>query len=368
MVLAWRFIHISLLATGLGVSFNGLLAQELNLEDQRLYRSPYLLGRGDAGLALSDGHEAIFYNPAGLAQGKGIYKETVFLSPAVDISAATKDLARQLAVEKQNDPQTLRAHVGKNQHFGLSNFTGLVFRRAALGALVSTNNNLILKKSPEQRGLEVLEARSVASQVVTFSFAEGFWNNQLMLGTTVKGITQNYAELEVNVVDASNVGEQLESDEVARPMSGYGADLGLMWVLPGRNPFHLGLTVQNAGDTKLQPKQDGEQGRSLKQTVNVGLGYRLNAHLSHMLLALDFRDATAELETNIFKRLHIGAELAVGELFGITAGWNQGYPGAGLYTDLYLIRLDLGTYTQEIGDSAGVRADTRYYFRLMTKL
>ena len=108
------------------------------LEQSRLYRSAYFLGRGDTGIANADNHEAIFYNPAGLAQGKGIYKQTIFASPTVTISEDTKDLIRKVSVENNDSPQSLREHVGKNQHIGLNNFSGIVFRRAALGAMVST--------------------------------------------------------------------------------------------------------------------------------------------------------------------------------------------------------------------------------------
>ncbi|RYZ47331.1 MAG: hypothetical protein EOP07_27085, partial [Proteobacteria bacterium] len=73
-----------------------------SLEFNTLYRSPYFLGRGDTGVATADGHEAIFYNPAGLAIGNGIYKETVLVSPSVQVSTQTKDLVRQALVEKEN--------------------------------------------------------------------------------------------------------------------------------------------------------------------------------------------------------------------------------------------------------------------------
>ncbi|MCX6128345.1 MAG: hypothetical protein NTX25_04685, partial [Proteobacteria bacterium] len=69
------------------------------LQFNTIYRSPYYLGRGDTGVATADYQEAIFYNPAGLAQGKGLYKETVLISPSVEVSTKTKDLVRQVLVE-----------------------------------------------------------------------------------------------------------------------------------------------------------------------------------------------------------------------------------------------------------------------------
>ena len=50
----------------------GYQLMALELESYRLYRSAYFLGRGDTGIADADNHEAILYNPAGLALGKGL--------------------------------------------------------------------------------------------------------------------------------------------------------------------------------------------------------------------------------------------------------------------------------------------------------
>ena len=82
-------------------------------ERVRLYRSAYFLGRGDTGIATADDQEAIFYNPAGLAQGKGIYKRFVVGSPHVEFSKATRDVARQLELEDQDQTETLKKQIGK---------------------------------------------------------------------------------------------------------------------------------------------------------------------------------------------------------------------------------------------------------------
>ena len=72
-----------------------------------------------------------------------------------------------------------------------------------------------------------------------------------------------------------------------------------------------------------------------------------------------------ELHNSEFKRLHLGSELSVHDIFGITVGINQGYPTAGLYADIYLVRLDADTYTEEVGERVGTRPDTRYFIRIM---
>jgi hypothetical protein len=84
-----------------------------------------------------------------------------------------------------------------------------------------------------------------------------------------------------------------------------------------------------------------------------------------MSFQADFRDALGNVETNTFKRLHLGGEIKFAKLVGMTAGINQGYPTVGFFLNLYVLRMDLGVATEEVGSSAGIRPDQRIFFRLM---
>ena len=338
-----------------------------SLESYRLYKSPYALGKGDTGVADTDDHEAIFYNPAGLAQGKGIYKETVFASPSVVFSSDTKNLVRKITVENDSSIASLREHVGKNQHISVTNFTGIVFRRAAIGAIANTTNNLLLYKSAENRGVEILEAESTTTTGLTFSFAEAFFKDSLMLGTTLKYLRQSHAELNINVVDAENLSDQLSSDEIQNDYTGFGGDFGLLWNFGNKKSKKtMGLHVENVGGLSLINNKTDGKGRKLPQLINFGLGFDIGTRLSSMKFNFDFRDLTNQIEPNFFKKIHIGSELSFASVFGFTGGVNQGYPTAGLFVNLYLVRMDVGITTQEVGDKAGARADERFFIRIMS--
>jgi hypothetical protein len=340
----------------------GLLYAE-NLEFHRIYRSPYYLGRGDAGVATADYQEAIFYNPAGLAQGKGLYKETVLVSPTIQVSTKTKDLVRQVLVQEDNDPDTLRGYLGRNLHLGVSNFTGVVFRRAAVGVLVSSDTNVMLYKSPEARGLETLHADAVANRVAVFSAAEGFFNQKLLVGATAKYIMRNEATLDVSALDSSNISDQLGSNDAEISRNGIGLDLGLMYDMD-KGPWRFGLHVENVGSTKLSAGESGASSKRLPQIVTFGTAYDLTTKMSSLVLQADFRDVGGAVEKDTFKRLHLGSELQFARVFGFMGGLNQGYPSIGLFLNLYVVRFDIGAYTEEVGSTAGVRPDQRLFFRL----
>src|SRR5689334_2467079 len=76
------------------------------LGEDRLYRSAYFLGRGDTGISIADEQDAIFYNPAGIAYGKGIYKKTVLAAPQIEVSESTRDLVRRLGIEESDAVET----------------------------------------------------------------------------------------------------------------------------------------------------------------------------------------------------------------------------------------------------------------------
>lgn len=338
------------------------------IENYRLYRSAEYMAKGDTGIAFADNLEAIFYNPAGLAQGKSLYKETVFASPQFEYSKDTSNLIKKIMLEKRNDPETFREHVGKNQHLSFSNFSGIVLRRTALGLYAKTKNNFILKKDPELHGAERVEASSITNFTATLSAADSFFSDKLSLGATLKYLKQIDAQLGVSVLDSANISDQLSDGEIEQIRTGLGLDLGLMFKLPTKAPFQLGVQVENFGDTKLKPEDASKTSKQLKQVWNLGIGYKVESHMSRVLLNLDLRDISSRLSSNWYKRLHLGADIQVGKFIGLATGWNQGYPTAGVYVNLYLTRIDLAMITQEMGSSAGARPDTRYVVRIMVKL
>lgn len=330
----------------------------------KIYRSAYFLGRGDTGVACADNEEAIFYNPAGIAQGKGIYKKTVLVSPHVEVSKATRDLARRLAAEDGDTIDTVRDNVGKPNHVGVNNFTGIILRRAALGAIATSNVDLLAYKSPLD-GLEVVEAKADQTAGMTFTLAEGFFKNQLLLGATGKYLMRGKGEVSAAASEADKVQETM--DDQANFMgtgTGGGGDVGLMWILGGRVNPSVGLVVNDVGDTKITPEEPTALDLDVKQTVNLGFSVEPGTKYSKLRLLADYRDALGRTIENPRKKLHLGAELTVLNMIGMTGGLNQGYPTAGLYLDLYVLRFDFGFYSEELGDRVGTRPDTRYFMRI----
>ena len=343
------------------------VSSTLIARDVRLYRSAYFLGRGDTGIANADGHEAITYNPAGIAKGKGIYKETVLASPLVEGSAAIKDLYRKYVIEKNTDAETLVEELGKNQHVGFYNYSGLVFRRAALGATVSSTTNLLPYRSSTYSGLPVVQGETTANQVVTFALAENFFSKNFFMGLTGKYINRQEAALSVAIAEADNIESKLSDSNILNTAYGFGGDLGIMYRSNSKKaPFSIGLTVENVGNINMTGATQKDKMEALPQMVNFGISIEPKTRASAFKFLADYRDILSGNESNSLKKIHLGTELSIKDMIGITSGFNQGYPSIGAYIDTYVFRFDIGSYTEEVSERVGNRPDQRFFLRMKT--
>ncbi len=340
------------------------------IEYPYMYRSAYFLGRGDTGIAIADDQEAIFYNPAGVATGTGIFKKIVLEDIMLELSKDSRDVANQISLQKSSPTETLRKHLGIPQHFGANFFAGIILRQAAIGVFGHDSTSTMLYKDPgEGRSLESISAHSVSDGGVTFSLARKFFDH-VYVGITAKFLKRLQASIDLNATETSRLEELKDSDRFAMLGTGGGADLGFMYRLPGRSPLSFGLTINDVGGTSFTPDNATELPaeewplQPIEQTVNVGFAIEPGTRLSKIRLLADYRDILDATKQDATKKVHIGTELTVLDVIGFTGGLNQGYPTAGFYLDTKLLRLDIGGYTEELGDSPGSRPDQRFYFSL----
>ncbi len=333
-------------------------------DSQRLYRSAYYLGRGDTGLAIADDAEAIMYNPAGIAQGKGVYKRIILASPTVEFSDDARALAKELSADNSDVAGTLLKRVGKNEHIGAYNLTAIVLRRASLGFFNGETTDILVHKSPTAGGLEGVKAHAVTSNGVVFALAQDFFSQQLFIGGNVKYMHRGEAKVDVNITDADAL-KNMKSDELLGTGTGASTDLGIMWRLPGRMQTSFGATINNVGGTTFSPSSEiAAAPDPLKQVVNVGFAIQPGTKSSRFRILAEYWDATNALDANPLKKTHFGAEISVRDMVGFTGGLAQGWTSGGMYIDLYVLRLDGGMYIQEMSDRVGIRPDKRIFLRL----
>lgn len=334
-----------------------------------LYRSAHLKGRGDAGIASASGVEAIFYNPAGLATSGDILEKIVIVSPEVELSNDTKDFAHELSFQDEDPTESFRSRLGKPQHLGISNFSGVILKRAAVGVFVHSDTTAMMYRDHSSGASEAISAAAHLDIGLVYSLAELFFDKTLQLGLTGKYIARNQGAITANSAEANKL-KQLKGEDVAGQGRGSGIDLGLIYRPKSKVPLMFGLTLQDIGNTRFKStggksSSDGQSPlKTLKQTLNLGFALEPSAHISTFGIYLDLRDVLGANTHGWAKRVHLGSEIAVLDNYGLTAGLNQGYPSAGLFVQLPFLRCDIGIYTEELGDKAGSRPDTRLFIKL----
>lgn len=329
---------------------------------QRIYRAPAFLGRGDTGVAIADNEEAIFYNPAGIALGQGIYKGITLLSPSFEVSSDTRSLLKEVMGSNDGDIiNTLTRHIGDNQHIGFSNFSGILLRRAALGLITSNETDVLVFKDPDQAGLESVDARLYSTTGMTFTLGEAFYSGRLLLGATLAYYRRAQAELELGLIEAQNLEN---TDDLFGTGTTMPVTIGAMIMLPGKAPKSIGVTVHNIGDAYVSSDASGGKVDNLKQRIDIGYASETSSKVAKARLLIDLVDASGTYTSDLYKRLNIGADVTLGNRLGFSAGLNQGGPCVGFFTDIWLLRYDMGFYTEEVGEKAGLRSDQRYFMRI----
>lgn len=337
-------------------------------EMQRQYRSAHHLGMGDAGLSSVMGADAIFYNPAGLAQGKGILSEAILASPQVTAGANSTKLYKDIQ-DKKEVLDLLSKYQGEPLHLGVQNFTGLAFRRSAFGVLAQGQTSLFSGPDPVS-GLPVAQVGAVARGGVTLSLAKGFFDESLFLGTTLKVLHKREFELKMSVLEAerSLKGKDFSAvmDEAMKAGIGAGADFGLIWKAQDASVKPaLGVVVRNVGMSYTldgTPPEDAPSEDPMM--VDVGVSIEPQTKRSFSRLSIDLRDVADAQREIIYKRLHVGGELSFQGVLGVMGGVNQGYPTYGAFLALKVLRIEGGSYSEELGKKPGDLRSRRYYARV----
>lgn len=337
-------------------------------EITREYRSARYLGMGDAGTALAEGHDALFYNPAGIADVKGLINEVIILSPQLEAGANAKDLYNQIQA-KTSTFDILKSIEGDPQHVAVQNYTGLVFRRSALGVYERAQTGLFLGTDPT-KGMLVAQADVYARAGFHSAFGQSFFGDSLLVGLNLK--FAHKAEGHVSL-DALTAQDQLKGVSASSALSKYvkrgngvGADTGIIWKISDKSQTRFGLVLRNVGGMKYRwpVPSTSTAPSSDKQVLDLGISLAPQTKKSSATISIDYRDALNANGESPYKRIHLGGRLSFRGLLGFTAGLNQGYPTYGAFLNLKLMRAEVGTYSEELGQNPGDMRSKRIFARL----
>lgn len=333
------------------------------------YRSARFLGRGDAGIASVNGGDAMFYNPAGIAQGgNSLFRELYLISPQIEVS----DNAKQ-AYDKKGDGDTALLNyviANKNVPFyaGLQNLTAIIFKNIAFGAMQRGDGAVQLIVDPST-GMPSTQASANIWNGGYISMAQDFFSGHVLMGLTGKYVQKR--EFNLNLT-ALQLDSQLQNNSISQDFknserrgSAIGADFGSMFIFDKESETQVGVVFRNLGmnyswvipANGIAPSADPIQ-------LDFGASTSFGTKKGRVKLLADYRDIFNIQNQHYSKHTHFGMEYNLVNTFYVMAGFNQGYLSYGLGLSLKIIRIEGGSYIEEMGERPGQTPSTRYFARI----
>jgi len=309
-------------------------------------------GMGGAFITLSDDENALFFNPAGLNDVKG-FGGAEILDPVLEISDNSRriynDIRNLHGTDIGNVTNFLDQHVGDHQHIQASLFPNLVFHNFAVGLLLNGLADLDVRNrvTPQVNADIHLDAGLLVG------VAYGFMDRLIQIGATAKGIRRDGVD---RIYTASDI-ESGNFDPYHQHTNhtAFAFDVGAKMNIPVFLHPTLAIVGQNLGDL------DFKQAGSIGHQINLGAAINPGFWILKTTFAAELDDLARQQpdDADLFKRLHLGAELRFPKILSLRAGISQGYYTAGATLDFWLLKVGYANYARELGDYAGQRVDRR---------
>ena len=376
-----------------------------------LIRGARPLAMGGAFVAISDDHNAIFYNPAGITQRSGgqftlfelpigigddIFKFMEFYNDNQDNLKDFDKLTNEKKVALLNDINDKVTTYKPRVRFGFPNTSYIsgpgflswgfgVFTLADIG--FKFNRSLIVPSISMWGSADIVMAVPLAHRFESIPSIPGFWKvpqidipGQISVGGTLKYITRR------KISETLSVLEFEDFDPLFQMGNGFGLDLGSLYQ-PNKR-WNYGLQITDIGGTTIRyaKAEDLEKGKSIAEATeminsewNVGTAYipskiyywpgkSINT-LDRLVLALDVRDILNSderlISDSFWKKLHMGAEFRWATI-SLRGGYNSGYPsfGFGMGIPYVGLRADYAFWGDELGRFAGQQPEWNHQISL----
>lgn len=329
---------------------------------QPLYQNPFDLASGGSSITRATQEGSFFVNPSLPAFGLGLHRWT-FARTQVHVGDALARTAYEAYSDQGSDnpvpAQLLQKAITSPVHVGHDTAAGYINRFASIVGFSNVRADLNIRRFGDAGAPHVrVRAYGVGGGGLGLSYAFGQF--------LAVGISTKYIEI-------ANVTENVSLTAIQNPESlpqtaanllkrgqGLSHDAGLTLQLRSKVvDLRLASTVHDLGGTLLGPDID-----AYPQTIGAGIGLTLHSRKHALHCSGDLRDVLAAYGEHWTYRSYAGCKILIYEWVGLGAGLSQGYPTAGAIIDLPFSRFELGTYTREVGQEAGVEGRSVVFFAM----
>lgn len=340
--------------------------------DRLNYETSRTKAMGGVCVGVSDDYQALYSNPAGLAQVTD--KEFAVIQADGEINKDYRKVNDKTSgLSDQNTPAAriannailtdlmgLRARMLASNlayYLGGTGFgVGILYQGLAETEVVRPTNPRLRAHGLVDAVLSGSMARPIPGVRNVFADqADGWW------GASVKFLSRRWVDREFDPRDFAGLAE---SDLRASERSGetFDFDAGTHWELKN-NPWRprLGMLIRNVFATAIDPVIG-----NMKREWAVGCSVRpLNGPEERwrtFVLAADIWNP--QEDGGIMSHVRLGGEAWVRPWLALRGGVRGGYLTGGCTADFKVARFDFSTYGEEIGARPGDREDRRYSLSL----
>lgn len=306
---------------------------------------------GMGGVRVNDGDQAgaMLWNPAALAYTNGIRWDVLSLGVGINGQEAY-DLSQTVsAVDGLDD---LSAFYGEPLWAGGQGYTAIAIPYFGIAFYDDFYADFFLN-NPTLPELKIKYFNDVG-----IVLGGGFAAGPLGFGVNVKQINRLGGDKTIGADLLADLANVELADYFQDGGIGYGVDLGMMYRMPIMFSPTLSLAWQNVGDTTFQKTRGSATPPPINDNLTFGATMSGSTLLAGFSAGLEYRHITNYSE-QVGKKLHMGAELNLLN-FDLRAGFNQGYTTYGVGVDLFIMQLEVATYTVERGAYPGQTPEQRF--------
>lgn len=343
------------------LSFSSLAEAQEGLS--YLVRQPTTMAMGGAGVGLADDEYALFQNAAGLA-GRD-KKRWKLLGLGVEGSTDTYNtFGKSLNAVKNFNTNSLNALMGKDIHFRADAMTMVELPQFAIAYIVDAQGsiNQFNQANPTFKVGDMITHGVQAG--LGYNIKRGGRNptDEFRVGGAAKVLWRRGGYYNVSTsgfLQATNSGKGYIDTLVGGYGMGIGVDLGLQYVnhLDKKTDLSFGASVTDIADTKFSDTH----AQALPMNVGFGLGFKKNIDFFKFKLGADLRNLSQNV--TFCNKTHLGAEVSI-PLLDFYVGLNQLNFTYGVGFDIWLARVMLVSYTDELGVSYHQNPSTRYMLQV----
>ncbi len=317
--------------------------------------TPNLNARGRAmggtSISYAKGVDALFYNAAALARVEGYSLKIADANVGV-----SKNSQRLLDQRFSNGdpltPASLQSLYGETYFAEASAQSGMVFPNFGFGAY-SSNYTSEVFNNPVFPTFNV-DFLSEYGYLVAGALSIG---ENASFGFTGRHMKRWSGQQDILVTDLiGTTDRQLIESRFQDKGSGNAIDLSFFSTLPQQN-INFALVWKDVGNTAFTA-DTGVGPERQEDNLSFGISKISKFSFIEMTYAFEY-DHIRQLNENISKKLHLGAEMSLG-LIDLRVGLSQGNLTYGAGLDLWLFNFEAAAYTEETGTAIGQNRSDRY--------